>query len=82
MAYQSAAILFGSREGASPVLVRLEGTCTIARPGGKTKLARRAKSGYRPCCARRTRLTHIAVPNRYAVGEFSKKKGPGHLVMN
>ena len=65
MAYQSAASLFGSREGCSSFLVRLEGTCTRAHPGGGPNC---------PCCAR---PTHVAAPARYAVGELSKEKARG-----
>ena len=49
MAYQSAAIPFGSCEGDSSALVRLEGARTRAHPGGKTELAQRAKMGYCLC---------------------------------
>ena len=73
-AYKSAAILFGSREGDSSVLARLKGTCKRAHQGEETESAQQAKVGVSPFCAR---PTHIAVPNRYAAGEFSKEKGRG-----
>ena len=44
MAYQSAAILVGLREGDSSAPVRLDGTRTRAHPG-EAKLAQRAKVG-------------------------------------
>ena len=67
MAYKGAAIHFGSREGG-------EGACTRAHPGGRNGLAQRARVGNCPCC---TRPTHVAVPTRYAVGEFSKERARG-----
>ena len=67
-------ILFGSREGSGSILVRLDGTCARAHQGPRSEPAQRAKVGYRPCCAR---ATHIAIPPRYTVGEFSKQKANG-----
>ena len=44
-------------------------------PGGKKDdIARRAKAGYCPCCAR---PTHVALPSRYAAGEHSGHKARG-----
>ena len=74
MAYESAAILFGSCDAGSSILVRLEGTCARAHQGPKTDLARRAKVGYCPCCAR---AAHVAAPTRYTVREFSDEKARG-----
>ena len=53
---------FSDRVKATPALVRIEGV--------KNDLAERAEAGY---CPRRTRPTHIAVPNRYPAGWFSKE---------
>ena len=74
VAYQSADILFGSREGDCSILVRIEDTCTPAHAGPKSEMARRARVGYWPRC---TNATHIAVPLRYEDGESPKKKDHG-----
>ena len=74
MAYQSEAILFGTRDGDSSALARTEGVCTMAHPGGKNELAQRAGAGYCACCTRPIRIT---APNRCAAGELSKEKGRG-----
>ena len=65
MAYQHGANVFGSREGASRSLVRIEGTCARVNPEGGSGSAKCAKAGYCLYCAR---STQIAAPTRYDVG--------------
>ena len=74
VANQSGAILFGSREGDSRILVRIVGTCTRARPRGRGDLAHRATVGYCPCC---TRPTQIAAPSRNGDGAFIPEQARG-----
>ena len=72
---QSAELLIGQREDSGRIFVRIGGTCARARKASKNaEIARRAKVGYCQCC---TRPTHIAVPSRYVVGEFSSSKASG-----
>ena len=46
MAYQSASMLFVSRDGDFAILVRFEGTCASAHSWGRAELAQRAKTRY------------------------------------
>ena len=56
MAYQSGAILSGSRERDSHNFALIEGMCARAHPGGRNELAQLAKVRYSPRC---TRPTHV-----------------------
>ena len=71
MAYHSADVLSGSREGDGSILVLTEGTHARADAGLQSELAQRGKVG---CCPRFTKATRNAVPPRYQVGGFSKDK--------
>ena len=73
-AYQSADILFGSREGRGSIPVRSEGTCARAHQKRKTDLSKGANVGY---CPSRTKAARIAIPSRYSAGGLSKDKAQG-----
>ena len=74
-AYQSAEVLFDRCEGQGRIPVRLVGNCARAHQGSKKDdIAQRAKAGY---CLYCTRPTHVALPSRYTVGEYSCHKAHG-----
>ena len=76
-AYQSHDIPFDSCGGDGSILVRLEGTCALARPGTKNDSARRAKVRYCYCCSR---ANHIAAPSRYILEEVSNEDARGSML--
>ena len=76
IAYQSAELLFDRREGCGRILARSVGTCARAHKASKdVDITQRARASFCPCCAK---PTHIAVPSRYAAGEFSLSKAWGN----
>lgn len=77
MAYRSHEIALDSCGGDGSKLVLLDGARARARTGAKNDLAERAKGRNRPIC---TRATHIAMPLRYKVGEFSNEKSRGLML--
>ena len=75
IAYQSAELLFDRRDGRGRIFARLVETCARAHEASKdVDITQRARVGFCPRCAK---PTHIAVPSRYAVGEFSLPKAWG-----
>ena len=72
--WQSGAILFGSREGDSHILMRIEGAGVRSHPGRRGAMAQRAGVGH---CPLSTRPAHVAAPVRFELEVFAPKKVRG-----
>ena len=68
MASQSAALAMAKSDAGEFVLARLEGSVAEGHAAPRKDQDQKAKVGCCPCCAR---ATHITIPRRHRLGEFT-----------